>query len=474
MKLGRSSSKTLDRAITFSIVAGVALLALVGLVFATAYGSRQITSEAISLHNTDEVLRSATVVRAQLAIAVHAGAVDRALGSDSSEVINLALGEAGSALDDLDTGIQALGRDGIELPPGLEEDAAQFSAVARAVIDAMTENRYADARALTEQSLTSEFDSLVVELVAMRDDLVARVASADALLGRVGDIARFLVAFFIPAAIVLLYRMLARRQARQEALESRLAAEQQLAKAREEFVATASHELRTPLTSITGLAMLLEESSTIQADSQSTELLGLIISEAGDLARMVEDLLTAARLDVGALTYDFEDVDIARAAADVVDSMQRAGVSAAVDCEPGRARADQTRLRQILRNLLANAHKYGGTDIQVQGRIEGNTYVCEVSDDGHGVPEEIRERLFQRFVHQSQATTPQGSVGLGLSIVHALAQGMGGSVSYNRSDGRTRFMVRLPLASVEVGSGGKAPSGEILVDDPIDLAAFGS
>jgi two-component system OmpR family sensor kinase len=78
--------------------------------------------------------------------------------------------------------------------------------------------------------------------------------------------------------------------------------------------------------------------------------------------------------------------------------------------------------------------------------VEGRTYVCAVIDDGPGVPTEIEDRLFQRFVHQGHQTATKDSVGLGLSIVHALAQGMGGSIGYDRINGETHFTIRLPLA----------------------------
>ena len=69
-----------------------------------------------------------------------------------------------------------------------------------------------------------------------------------------------------------------------------------------------------------------------------------------------------------------------------------------------------------------------------------------VIDDGPGVPTEIEDRLFERFIHQGHQTATKDSVGLGLSIVHALTQGMGGSISYQRIDGETHFTIRLPIA----------------------------
>ena len=116
-------------------------------------------------------------------------------------------------------------------------------------------------------------------------------------------------------------------------------------------------------------------------------------------------------------------------------------------CDPGLVRADRLRFRQVIRNLISNARKYGGPNIRIRGRIEGRTYVCSVIDDGAGIPEELESRLFERFIHQGHQTATKDSVGLGLSIVHALAQGMGGSVRYERIDGETHFLLRLPLAN---------------------------
>ena len=271
------------------------------------------------------------------------------------------------------------------------------------------------------------------------------VAESDVFLGLVGNVARFLVAFLVPAAVIFIYRELLVRQQRQRELEGRLESEKQLGRAREEFIANASHELRTPLTGITGLAMLLAEDPALSESEGATELLDLIISESGDLARMIEDLLTTARLDAGALHYNFEDVEVPDEVSEIVDPMSRSGANISVQCDPGMVRADRLRFRQVLRNLLSNAQKYGGSNIEVRGRVEGRTYVCSVLDDGPGIPRGVADRLFQRFLHQGTGTAVTGSVGLGLSIVHALLQGMGGSISHARAERKTSFTVRLPL-----------------------------
>jgi len=446
MKSWRPGANKWDRALAITLVAGVGMLLLVGLVFAIAHGSQRITSDATSLHKTDEVLRSSTVVRAQLALGVYAGGVDREFGTSSIEAIAVSFGEARIALDDVRTGMAALDEDAFGVGSEVGDSVGRFGASADQVLALAEEGENEEAQSVLSGEMSQAFDELVDELVTIRDELAASVESSDLLLSQIGNLARFLVAFLLPAAVIFIYRDLLRRQARQSELEGRLESERQISAAREEFIANASHELRTPLTSITGFALMLEEDLLIRKDDSSAELIDLIISESGDLNRMVEDLLTTARLDAGALSYTFLDVNPQTEIVETAESIRRAGTYVAVDCKPALIRADPVRLRQIVRNLLSNARKYGGSNIRVVGYVEGRTYVCQIIDDGEGVRSEIADRLFERFVHQGRDTAMRGSVGLGLSIVHALANGMGGSVSYRRLDGETHFVVRLPLA----------------------------
>ena len=117
---------------------------------------------------------------------------------------------------------------------------------------------------------------------------------------------------------------------------------------------------------------------------------------------------------------------------------------------------DRLRQRQVLRNLISNAVKYGGDRIALVGKPNGITYQWMVVDNGPGVPPELERRLFQRYIHTltfQQAVA--GGVGLGLSIVKSLAEGMGGTVGYSHSSGLTRFIVNVPIAD---GSSGDRPS----------------
>jgi signal transduction histidine kinase len=179
----------------------------------------------------------------------------------------------------------------------------------------------------------------------------------------------------------------------------------------------------------------------------------MVTTEASDLARMVEDLLTTARLAAGQLRYEPRRVGVVEEAEVIVRPFLQAGRKIEVDVDDGAVYVDRLRQRQVLRNLISNAVKYGGDRIVLIGRSDGIHFRWTVADDGPGVPRELEERLFQRYIHTltfQQAVA--GGVGLGLSIVKSLAEGMGGSVSYRRRDGITQFIVTVPSAEGQVGA----------------------
>lgn len=228
-----------------------------------------------------------------------------------------------------------------------------------------------------------------------------------------------------------------------------------------QFVADASHELRTPLASVQGYAQLARRDID---EASRTQALERISSEGARMASLVEEMLTLARLD-GNRALKREKVDVIPL---ILDALSDAHVVAPDHAwELGEASdiqvlGDEAALRQILTNLLANArvHTPAGTRVTVSlsplpaDRESGKDAPASsmvrirVADDGPGIPAEIRDRVFDRFVRGDSSRTRdgRGSSGLGMSIVESLARAMGGSVRLADADKGTVIDVTLPAA----------------------------
>jgi signal transduction histidine kinase len=232
-------------------------------------------------------------------------------------------------------------------------------------------------------------------------------------------------------------------QLRQEA--GRLAA---LVQSKDEFVASVSHELRTPLAAVLGFAQILrDESHNLSADER-IELTNTIANEATDIAGIVEDLLVAARAEIGALHVTRVPVDLRANVAQVVEVMPptsqeliRIGLQA-----PGvKAIGDPVRVRQIIRNLLTNAIRYGGDRITIDIVGLGDTAVMAVSDNGPGIPPSEQDRIFEPYQIAHDPGSQPSSVGLGLAVARRLARLMEGSLTYERTGTISVFELTLPL-----------------------------
>jgi PAS domain S-box-containing protein len=211
---------------------------------------------------------------------------------------------------------------------------------------------------------------------------------------------------------------------------------------RARFVAHVAHEIKNPLSAVEGMAFALRDETDLTPAQR--EMLELMTAGAADIHRVVEDL---AGFVSGVPTPEHiasDLVELAPLARTVVDTIEAAhGVSIRLSGSAACV-GDELRIRQILRNLLTNAVRYGGPDVRVDLRRDGGRVLVEVSDDGDGVPSEWAESIFESF--SSAHNTVEGSMGVGLAVSRRLAIGMGGSLSYDRNSGRTRFTVDLAAA----------------------------
>lgn len=226
-------------------------------------------------------------------------------------------------------------------------------------------------------------------------------------------------------------------------------------KIRRDFVANVSHELRTPLTAIRGYVEALSEGDSTEEETQ--RFLDIIMRHTRRMERLVQDLLRLARLDAGQETLDITTCDIRTLVQTVAGDLAPAfdarhqDLHITIGTNAGTVTADPAKLHDVLRNLLANASAYApeGTTIGVVTRRLGDRIAIDVVDQGPGIPEEDRSRVFERFyrVDKSRARDP-GGTGLGLAIVRHLIELHGGRVSVaNRPEGGAQFTVELKAAA---------------------------
>ncbi len=221
---------------------------------------------------------------------------------------------------------------------------------------------------------------------------------------------------------------------------------EELIRVKDEFLATVSHELRTPLSAVVASAALLEEGWRDNTYDETAELLGFITRESQELAHIIEDLLVGARADSGRLVVAPETVHVESEVDAVLWVARRPleGHSVTVDVGDLKVWADAVRLRQILRNLLTNAGRYGGDVVEIRGRSAGETARIEVIDDGPGIQEGEWEAIFEPYHGMIADRGLPGSVGLGLTVSRQLARLMGGDLVYHHGEEGSVFTLTLP------------------------------
>jgi PAS domain S-box-containing protein len=216
-------------------------------------------------------------------------------------------------------------------------------------------------------------------------------------------------------------------------------------RARDEFVATVSHELRNPVSVLLGLAQELASDYEGFAEQDRREIAEVMARQADDASWIIEDLLVAYREDMSHVAV-FEEVF------DVSQEIQRVleGIEDTVGFEPGhgatRVLADPRRTRQVLRNLVTNAVRYGGSEVKVVTRSgENHSVDILVCDDGNPLDPSEARRIFESYERGSGLLDAR-SVGLGLSVARKLADLMDGRIVYEHDGHYSSFIVTLPAA----------------------------
>jgi PAS domain S-box-containing protein len=229
----------------------------------------------------------------------------------------------------------------------------------------------------------------------------------------------------------------------------------ELNRAKSEFVSSVSHELRIPMTSIKGYTDLLLKEAAGPLSDQQSEFLRTIQNNADRLSILVNDLLDISRIETGRMQLKQEKVDLNRVAGDVIAELRpradekRQSLTNEIPTNLPPARADVTRVAQILTNLIGNAIAYTPEkgSIRVLGRLLDGRVQVDVIDNGIGIAPEEQARIWERFYRSEHpAVSKQMGTGLGLAIVRSLVQLHGGKVWVESEPGRgSTFSLTLPV-----------------------------
>ncbi len=210
-----------------------------------------------------------------------------------------------------------------------------------------------------------------------------------------------------------------------------------------DFFSVMSHELRTPLTAIKEGVSLLQDGVCGPTNEKQKKILAILSTESSRLINLVNNLLDLSKMEAGMLKYNFEEISINPLVNQVIKELlpiaegKGVGFKFTGSCS-SKIRADSERLLQVLRNLIGNAVKFSpeGSEVVINIDTDTSGVIVSISDQGPGIPEEYREKIFDRF---QQARLPNSSLykgtGLGLSIVKNIITGHGGRVWVESSTG---------------------------------------
>jgi signal transduction histidine kinase/FixJ family two-component response regulator len=265
-----------------------------------------------------------------------------------------------------------------------------------------------------------------------------------------------------------------RQQAQEELLKAKHAAEE-ASRAKSAFLANMSHELRTPLNAIIGYSEMLEEETRESGNTEAIQDLQKIQTAGKHLLSLINDVLDLSKIEAGKMTLHLEIFDVPPMIRQIVTTLEPAAtknsnvINVRVAEGVDSMRADITKVRQILVNLVSNACKFtdsGTISVNVEPiTAEGQDWIrFEVCDTGIGITPKQRKQLFQEFAQADTSISRKyGGTGLGLAISHRFAQMMNGHIDVESEPGKgSTFTVLLP---VEVKSEGQeSPSSETTLE----------
>ncbi len=248
---------------------------------------------------------------------------------------------------------------------------------------------------------------------------------------------------------------------------------------KDEFVSTVSHELRTPLTSIAGSLGLLAGGAAGPLPEKAGRLIQIAQANSQRLVRLINDILDIEKIESGKLRLEMASLDLRDIAARAVDGVhgyaeEMGVVLTLADGDAAPVRGDADRLIQVVTNLLSNASKFSPRGGEVRVTVDPETRLARlsVSDQGPGIPDAFRARIFSKFAQADGSDTrAKGGTGLGLAIAREIAERHGGRLWFESAEGEgATFYLDLPLASENANSVETDGPRLLIVEDDADAA----
>ncbi len=248
---------------------------------------------------------------------------------------------------------------------------------------------------------------------------------------------------------------------KQLAITDLLVEAQAASRSKSEFLNMAAHELRTPLSVVSGYLSMLGDGTFGEPPADWNRILEILNLKSGELNKIVDDLLTASRLETDSVPVAVGEVDLGRLVTEAADrlagraEMLKAEVAVELPSDPVLVDGDPTHLGRIIDNLLNNALSYTHRRPWVRLRVsQDKEALVAVEDHGIGIAEEMRERIFDRFVRLNDPElAPQPGTGLGLYISRELAQRHGGRLEVSSSEPGHGSTITLALPAVRAAGG---------------------
>ena len=394
-------------ALVLAIVLTLVLVLLASAVFSIAGRSRDVASRSVALHSFNESLRAATVVRAQVTFAAYLAENDSRFGTDSRAEIRVATREARRNLNELEATFSQT-RSAGTLDEETRAALDRFTAAADRAIVVAASSQPARARTVVSGRLVPSFVVLRDRIVSLRDDALQDVRKAGSLLGRLGGLASFVIAFVLPTIAVLVYRQVMRRSRESTELARSLALERGRSQRRRQLLARSLGELQA------GLA---------QVEAAGEDVRAPILRRLGWKVEALSTVIT------GTHRLAFADVELDGELVALAAELREAGIDVRVTTAEGVVWADPTALGAAVRNLALEAQSAGARRIELEARTAREHVEVRVAHDGAALTPALVSLVFERSNDDERTAVEAGAAPIGLLAAQNLIEAIGGSLA---------------------------------------------